>query len=1262
MKYLFEVSWEVCNKVGGIHTVIATKAQEAVSYFQEHYVTIGPDLGQSGHEFKELEDTFFAKLKPKLDEIGLHCRFGRWNIKGSPKVILVGNFKERYNIDRLLFTYWEEFGVDSYGGSWDYIEPVIFSTAAAEVIEQIAKVHFDFNDYGVAHFHEWMCGAGILYLKKNMPQIGTVFTTHATMLGRAMAHHKPFYYKEIEDKHLNTSKAHEYGVQSKHSMEKASSLKCDCFTTVSEITASEAFYVLGKKPDLVVYNGMNIDEQHEINKIEKQEIRKKILDVCSKFHNEILPLDTKIVISSGRYEYKNKGYDVSLEALAQLNNTKKEEMPKTLFLCLIAADNLNLDNYSLPVSENPDFRPVAISPVYNIDHDPIVNATKHFGLDKADSKVNVVFSTLYLDGKDGIFNIAYEDILKAADLTLFPSYYEPWGYTPMESAVAGVPTITSDLAGFGYWSQINNIDSESLVKVLPRKNKAYEQVLAHLSDMIFENLTKTKNLEKLEQQTKEVSNAISWKNIFKSYIVAYDIAFGKAEHRKLRVQGYQGENPFSGARCSIQPGSLDLRCFSLYTSLPTEISKLNDVVYNLWWTWDDGAKDLFQSINPELWEYFKHNPVLMLKNIPAPELRRLNEDSEFRLKLDAVHDRFKNYMGEISVNSLIDLNRPSIAYLSMEFGLHESIYSYSGGLGILAGDHLRAASDLDINLIGIGLFYKNGYFIQEINQDGYQVEHYPHQDWRDLPMDLVLNHSGEPVKIPVEFSDRIVWSRVLLVRVGRIALFMFDTDIDDNHPDDRNISSTLYVGDREARIKQEFLIGIASVRLLKDVLGLNPSIYHLNEGHCAFLSAELLRRYAQQGYSFESALDAIKGNTIFTTHTPVPAGNEAFDNNLVKDIFSRFFHNMHYPIEKFIKLGSNPDRAHEFSMTVLAFNISKKANAVSKLHEDVSLEMWKEVLPKEEKFFGSVTNGVHMPTWQARKIRELITEDLGEGGFNINAEAILSVDDESVWQAHQYHKRQLIAYLQEHIKLEYLRRGLGIEKIKKILDALSEDTLLIGFARRFAPYKRADLLFRDLKRLENIVNNSDRPVIFVFAGKSHPADGRGKEIIQEIYRFVEDPRFLGKLLLIENYDMYVGRLLTSGCDIWLNNPMMRKEACGTSGMKAAASGVINFSIPDGWVYEVPVDDIGWRIAHLESNNEEEVLDYESKSIYEVLEKQILPAYYASGPLDYSKEWLEKMKKSIAYVTQHYSARRMLEDYNVRLYMSVIRKGLEEATI
>jgi len=567
----------------------------------------------------------------------------------------------------------------------------------------------------------------------------------------------------------------------------------------------------------------------------------------------------------------------------------------------------------------------------------------------------------------------------------------------------------------------------------------------------------------------------------------------------------------------------------------------------------------------------------------------------------------------------------------MEFGLHESLPIYSGGLGILAGDHLKSASDMNLNMIGIGLFYKNGYFVQEINHDGYQVEHYPELDWKNLPVNVLLNQAGEAVKIPVDFPEHVVWTKVLVVRVGRVPLFLFDTNLDENREEDRHISGRLYVGDRETRLKQEILIGIAGVRLLKDVLGLDPAVYHLNEGHCAFITVELLRRYALQGYSFESAVKAIQNHTIFTTHTPVAAGNEAFAMDQVRSILNRVFDYMHMPIESFMELGRNINNPSEFSMTVLALRVSRKANSVSKLHEDVSREMWSNVFPSDQRFFNFVTNGVHMPTWLASRIKQLCKH-----GDYLDFDKIHQAPNELLWKLHQEHKKDLISNLKDNIKRQYLRRGLGIEDIKRIIDGLDENVLTIGFARRFAEYKRASLLFRDPERLIKILSNTDKPLVIVYGGKSHPANGVAKELIKEIYKYVLDERFIGKLLIIENYN----------------------KACGTSGMKAAASGVLNLSLPDGWWAEGYRDDLGWKIEPASTLEDyERMCDEESDSLYKLLEQEVIPMYYAKNAEGYSEKWVERMKVSIAETGRHFSANRMLEDYNTRMYIPVIKRSL-----
>ncbi|MCE2929446.1 MAG: alpha-glucan family phosphorylase [Candidatus Caenarcaniphilales bacterium] len=1252
MKYIFEVSWEVCNKVGGIYTVVSTKAPEALKNYGDGYIALGPDIGQN-FDFEETNESFFDAIKAALNKANIPCRFGRWKIPGKPRAILVGGFKERFNIERLLFAYWNEFGADSYEGGWDYVEPVLFSTTCGEVIEAICKTSLKENDHAVAHFHEWMCGAGVLYLRKNMPKVGTVFTTHATMLGRSMAHHNPFYYHEIEMGSQVEDKAYRYGVKAKHSMECMTAKYSDCFTTVSEITARECYMILGRDPDLVVYNGMDVKEPFKFDAKLKAEKRKYLLKICESFFEQKLPDNTQLWVSSGRYEFKNKGYDLTIDALSRMKAKLGNDCPPIVMMFLVAADNLRVNNYQLPKSHDSELNEVAISPVYNKEHDAIVNSCHHHGLDRKDSAIKVMFSTLYLDGQDGIFNMRYEDILEACDLSLFPSFYEPWGYTPLESAVVGIPTITSDLSGFGYWTQINEETMDNLIMVLPRRNKTFDEAAEKLAKLMYDFASKKQDMDILEKETNILRAQNDWSQIFPDYKNAYDIALGKGYDRELSIRSIHEKNPFAGARCHIQPGKPILRCFSLDVSLPEKIRKLNDLAYNLWWCWDDEAQELFKSLNPDLWEYYDHNPIRLLKSIPPSDLENYQNDLAFVEKLDKVYERFKNYMGDTSIGSLIDLSRPSIAYLSMEFGLHESLPIYSGGLGILAGDHLKSASDMNLNMIGIGLFYKNGYFVQEINHDGYQVEHYPELDWKNLPVNVLLNQAGEAVKIPVDFPEHVVWTKVLVVRVGRVPLFLFDTNLDENREEDRHISGRLYVGDRETRLKQEILIGIAGVRLLKDVLGLDPAVYHLNEGHCAFITVELLRRYALQGYSFESAVKAIQNHTIFTTHTPVAAGNEAFAMDQVRSILNRVFDYMHMPIESFMELGRNINNPSEFSMTVLALRVSRKANSVSKLHEDVSREMWSNVFPSDQRFFNFVTNGVHMPTWLASRIKQLCKH-----GDYLDFDKIHQAPNELLWKLHQEHKKDLISNLKDNIKRQYLRRGLGIEDIKRIIDGLDENVLTIGFARRFAEYKRASLLFRDPERLIKILSNTDKPLVIVYGGKSHPANGVAKELIKEIYKYVLDERFIGKLLIIENYNMHTGRLLTGGVDVWLNNPIMRQEACGTSGMKAAASGVLNLSLPDGWWAEGYRDDLGWKIEPASTLEDyERMCDEESDSLYKLLEQEVIPMYYAKNAEGYSEKWVERMKVSIAETGRHFSANRMLEDYNTRMYIPVIKRSL-----
>ncbi len=1245
MKFVFEVSWEVCNKVGGIHTVVASKALEAVKFYGDAYIAIGPDLGNYS-EFEEVHgDSFFEKAKDELNLAGLQVKCGRWKIPASPRVILVSNFKEKFQIERLLFTFWEQFGVDSYEGSWDYVEPILFSTTAAEVISTIVRSCFEHQDTAVAHFHEWICGAGVLYLNKNMPKVGTVFTTHATVLGRAMAHHNAMYYHELEMSTETEHKAYTHGVKSKHSLEAVSARNADCFTTVSEFTGRESYLILKKQPDLIVYNGLDkSDASRNLEAIKSN--KRKVLDICSKFLGENLPDNTQIWISSGRYEFKNKGYDLTLSALANLNAKLPEGSTPIVMLFLIAADHTKLQNYQWKAAIDDNHRPVAISPVYNEDNDPILNSVRYHCLDRKSSKIRPILSTLYLDGTDGIFNMQYEDVLRTADLTLFPSFYEPWGYTPLESAVEGIPTITSDLAGFGHW--VHTLEGEwgDLVKVLTRKNKSYEDSANNLANLLLDfALNGYRNKDAARAKSEDLAKEITWERIFPNYRKAYEIARAKGYARLVSVPNEHIQNPFKKAESfTIGQGSkVSLNLLSIDVPLPNKLVGLNELAYNIWSSWDQGARDLFKSLNPVLWEYFDHSPMKVLRSIPYTELQELENDADFNQRFEKVYQSFKQYMGEINTRELINSKEPLIAYFSMEYGLHESIPIYAGGLGILSGDHMKGASDLGMNMIGVGLFYNEGYFTQEINHNGDQVEHYPKQDWKTLPMKVLLNQEGNPVKIPVEFPHKIVWTRVMVMQVGKVPVFLLDTDIEENDYEDRPITAKLYAGDRRMRIKQEILVAIAGVRLLKDFLNLDPAVYHLNEGHCAFIAVERYRRMTQQGYTPQDAFNSIKCSTIFTTHTPVPAGNETFDLSLMHEMLGQTFNAMNVPFERFLELGRDELNPHVFSMTVLAINISSKVNAVAQLHGDVAYEMWKHVLPKREEM-GYVTNGVHMGSWLGDSIKEIYTPDMA------------NASDELIWKKHQEQKIHLIEFLRAKILNDYTRKGVDLELIKQIIDSLDENTMIIGFARRFAEYKRAGLVFKDIERLQKIISNSSKQATIIFDGKSHPNSGGGKDLIREIYKHVLDPKLLGRIILLENYNMHTGRLLTQGCDVWLNNPVIRMEACGTSGMKAAANGVLNLSIPDGWWHEGYNPEIGWSIPYSENPDYEMMCREEAQHIYRLLEEEVLPMYYAKNAQGFSPEWMKKLRASIIQVSKGFSTDRMLNDYNEQMYLPIINRN------
>ncbi len=716
--------------------------------------------------------------------------------------------------------------------------------------------------------------------------------------------------------------------------------------------------------------------------------------------------------------------------------------------------------------------------------------------------------------------------------------------------------------------------------------------------------------------------------------------------------------------------------------LPKRINKLGVIANNLWWSWNSEFLRLFQLIDVDLWEKVEKNPVKFLKLVSQNKLEQAAENQELLKKYDKIVNDFEGYMYSKSTwfNRKYPNNKEDlIAYFSAEYGLDETIPIYSGGLGILSGDHLKSASDLGLPFVAVGLLYKNGYFHQKINRYGEQESIYKDIELNNLPILPVKKETGEELIISVKLPRKKLYLKVWQINVGRIKLYLLDSDIEQNTDNDyKEITLRLYGGDQEMRIRQEIVLGMAGVSLLKE-LGLNPTVYHMNEGHSSFLLLEMIKNIMEEKQvSFEIAREIATSKTVFTTHTPVPAGNDIFPIDLVERYFKDFWPKLGLEKEEFLKLGMKPCNELEpgFNMGILALKIAGKKNGVSKLHGEVSRELFADVWPNispDESPITHITNGIHTCSWLAPNLKQIYNKYLQPYWQDKIYDNDVWVDvqnipDEELWNAHQNRKEKLIGFVKENVTARLRKNGHTYEDIKDVVYNLNPNALTIGFARRFATYKRATLIFRDLERITQILNDKDRPVQLIFAGKAHPADKAGQDLIKYIHEISMKPQFKGKIFLLENYNIQMARYLVSGVDVWLNNPRRPMEASGTSGQKASVNGVVNFSISDGWWAEGYNSKNGWLIGTDTEYDSYDIQDTaDSESIYYTLEHKIIPAYYEKEDGKISKKWMELMKNSIMSTGGEYSTSRMVVDYTNKLYMPLCNinkeyfNNLEEVT-
>lgn len=690
------------------------------------------------------------------------------------------------------------------------------------------------------------------------------------------------------------------------------------------------------------------------------------------------------------------------------------------------------------------------------------------------------------------------------------------------------------------------------------------------------------------------------------------------------------------------------------STLPSELKCLDELAHNMWWAWNYEARNMWKSLDSDLYEEVGHNPVMLLDRLSYERKEAIVKDKAIMESVKQVYKKFRDYMDVEP-----DATRPSVAYFCMEYGINQVVKIYSGGLGMLAGDYMKEASDSNVNMCGVGFLYRYGYFKQTLSMDGQQIAKYDAQSFNSLPVERVLDENGQPMVVDVPYMNYQVHAYVWAMNVGRIKLYLLDTDNDMNSEFDRPITHALYGGDNENRLKQEILLGIGGILTLKK-LGIKKEIYHCNEGHAALCNLQRLIDYIKEGLSFNEALELVRASSLYTVHTPVPAGHDYFDESLFGKYMGGYPQMLGITWDEFIGMGrTNPeDHSERFCMSTFACNTCQEVNGVSKLHGWVSQRMfapiWKGYYP-EESHVGYVTNGVHFPTWTATEWRKVYAKYFDKNYIYDQSNeslwhAIYNVPDAEIWETRMALKKKLVNYIREKFAATWLKNQGDPSRVVALLDSITPNALYIGFCRRFATYKRAHLLFTDLERLSKIVNNPERPVKFIFSGKAHPADGAGQGLIKKIFEISQRPEFLGKIIFLEDYDMQLARRLVSGVDIWMNTPTRPLEASGTSGEKAEMNGVVNLSVLDGWWVEGYREGAGWALKQERTYQNQGYQDQlDAATIYSLLENEILPLYYNRNEQGFSEGWIKTIKNSIATIAPHYTMKRQLDDYYDKFY-------------
>jgi len=1187
-RLVFEVSWEVANKVGGIHTVLTGKAPYAYQKYGDKYICLGPYVAQGRQNWESANR--YAEWQAYIERRhGLRVYPGLWKVGDIEVATWLIDFHPLLGRkDEIFYELWQHFGVDSLWGGWEYVEPAIFGYAAGVVIGSFMEFYYGGDEIEVvAHFHEWLVGAGVLYLRRHKPLVATVFTTHATVVGRAAQGHP---LTQDPDQW-----ASEHGILAKYTLERAAWREADVTTTVSELIGEEATAYLDRPPDVITPNGWDVPPK--LNPSAGKAFLETLLQAWGLSKEERLFW----LFHSGRPELVNKGtYDL-LEAIRRYQAAPLPQIK----LGLIIAMPAEVEAPKAYASHR-----LWVSHELNRPQDNALYQKLRELVRDHSEEVFIAYLPVYLEGNDGVVNVPYYDLLAAMDATAFPSRYEPWGYTPQESVGVGVPTVSSLQAGYGHWMKAHVKPlSEALWLIDHRAGDAGAQIL----NWLYRALRWGAEVQaRLRREAFLLATYTAWESFFPLYVEAYEIALRK---RRLRQWDYK---PLA-TPAFAEEGRWGRAFFR--PNLPEALASLSRLAYNLWWSWNPQAQELFATIDPEAWE--KHeNPVWLLNHTPQSRWHTLLQEKSFQTLLNQVVQSFDAYLA-----TPVQEDKPSVLYLCLEYAFLRSLPIYSGGLGVLAADYLKELSDQAYPAWAVGLLYRYGYFEQELTAEGRQVEKQVAIRFSDLPLRPLKTPDGRWVRLEIPLGREVVYLKVWQVEVGRLRLYLLDADLEENSDELRALTHQLYPADSGRRLAQEIVLGMGAELLARRV-GLSYAIVHYNEGHPVFHFLAQVETELERGHPLREAIELCRSRTLFTTHTPVPAGHDAFPVELVRTYLGDYVEKvLGWEWEDFVAKGYMPPRRGVFNLTAFGVWASARVNAVSKLHARVTQRLFRPLYPgylvAEVPVVG-ITNGVHIPTWRApvwERARRL-------------------------WETHLHLKRKLWQYLQERLRRACWSE-LYLEAAQRFLREDFVDVLVLGFARRIATYKRHRLLLES-QRMAQLFEKY--PLRLILAGKAHPADSAGKEALRALWNKSLEPPFFGKVLFIPGYDLTLARYLVQGVDVWVNMPIYGQEASGTSGMKALLNGVLHLSVADGWWAEVDPDAAGgWRVPLSPEQSPERRDPYEALSLAALIEEEVLPAFQQRDAEGLPQLWIARMEKAQSYGLAHFGTDRMAREYISTLY-------------